>query len=78
MENVWVELRYGLGPGICICRADDPYLLQVFRRCAITRGNQKYEQSHGVDEVINLIDLFDTQKLKGLLDMVIPENQEEG
>lgn len=76
--KAWVELKYGvMGQGITICRSDSPYLLRVFRRCALQRAEQFANQSDGVDSIIHLHDDLEFKKLVKLLDELIPNNCNE-
>lgn len=73
--EVWVELKYGVkGQGITICRLDNPYLLRVFKRCALQRAEQFANQSYGVDPIIHLHDDLEFKKLDQLLDELIPDS----
>jgi hypothetical protein len=72
--TVWVELKYGMkGQGVTICKLDDPYLLMVFKRCALRRGERYAEESEGVDEVIHLQDQMELKRLEKVLNILIPE-----
>lgn len=77
MGQIWVELKYGIkGQGVSLCRLDTPYLLLVFKRCALGRAKQLAEESEGVDEIIHFQDQAELQKLQKLLDMLIPDKEE--
>ena len=72
--KVWLELRYGTqGQGITLCRLDTPYLLQVFKRCALMKANQLAEESQDIDDVIHFIDEIELTKLQRLLEDLIPD-----
>ena len=74
--QVWAELRYGVsGQGIALCKTDNPYLLRVFKRCALERASQLAEESDGVDAIIHLQDEAELERLKKLLAMLIPSNE---
>ncbi len=77
MEQIWVELRYGLGPGIPLCRTDNPYLLKVFKQCAIAKAEQRVAESEGVDEVIHYQDRAELERLGNILSLVIPDEEIE-
>ena len=73
MGQVWVELKYGIkGQGISLCRLDNPYLLLVFKRCALSRAKWLAEESEGVDEIIHFQDQAELERLEKLLDLLIP------
>jgi hypothetical protein len=76
--RVWVELKYGLkGHGITICKLDSPYLLQVFKRCALQRAEQFQDQSKGVDEIIHLHDELELRKIERLLEKLISNGEDK-
>ncbi len=73
MQNVWVELKYGIcGQGIPLCKLDDQYLLRVFKERALSRAAEFVEESGGIDNVINTQDRMELAKLTVLLGMIIP------
>ncbi len=74
--KVWVELKYGVkGQGITICRLDSPYLLSVFKRCALQKAEQFTLQSNGVDDVIHLHDELELGRLEKMLELLIPDSE---
>ena len=74
--KAWVELKYGVtGQGITICRSDSPYLLRVFKRCALQRAKQFANQSYEVDPIIHLHDDLELEKLEKLLGLLIPDSE---
>jgi hypothetical protein len=74
--QVWVELRYGVsGQGIALCKTDNPYLLKVFKRCALERASQLAVESDGIDAVIHIQDEAELERLEKLLAMLIPGSE---
>ena len=74
MGKVWCELKYGLeGQGVVLCKLDNPYLLKVFKGCALQQALRNIEESNGVDEVIHLQDRMELERLERLLNLLIPE-----
>lgn len=74
MSTVWAELRYGVkGQGVALCRLDNPYLLKVFRQCALSRAERLAHESEGIDEVIHAQDQLELERLKKILDLIIPD-----
>ncbi|MFC2027460.1 hypothetical protein ACFLU3_02110 [Chloroflexota bacterium] len=76
MDEVWVELRYGPGPGISLCRMSHPYLLMVFKQCAIAKAQERVAESLGVDEVIHYQDRAELERLDNILSLVIPDEED--
>ena len=77
--EVWIELKYGMrGQGITICRLDHPYLLSVFKRCALRRAEQFVSQSEGLDQIVHYHDELELGKLEKLLERLIPDNENGG
>jgi len=76
MNKVWVELRYGAGPGVSLCRVNNPYLLRVFKECALGKAKQLVEESAAIDEIIHLQDQAELERLEKILTVVIPNDDE--
>lgn len=75
--NVWAELKYGLkGHGITICKLDNPYLLRAFKRCAIQKAEEFSNQSDGADDIIHLHDEMELQRLRKLLEKLVPNGED--
>ena len=75
--EVWAELKYGIkGHEITICRLDTPYILRVFKRCALQRAEQFSNQSEKADEIIHLHDELELERLEKLLEKVIPIDED--
>lgn len=73
MQNVWVELKYGVcGQEIPLCKLDDQYLLSIFKERALSKAEEFVNESRGVDSVIHTQDKLELAKLRVLLGMLIP------
>ncbi|MBE9515077.1 MAG: hypothetical protein IMY79_02945 [Chloroflexi bacterium] len=76
MGQVWAELRYGVkGQGITLCRLDNPYLLRVFKQCALAKATQLAQESEAADEIIHFLDQIELEKLQALLELLIPGDE---
>ena len=75
--EVWAELKYGTkGHGITICKVDTPYILKVFKRCALQRAEQFSNQSEKADEIIHLHDELELERLRKLLEKLLPKGED--
>jgi len=80
VTNVWCELKYGdyeKGAGISICELDNPYLIRVFRNCALSRAQRWAEQSNGVDKVIHAHDLKELERLQEVFSLLMPDQDDD-
>ena len=74
MSKIWLELKYGQGKtGVTVCRLDNQRILRIVKRAALNRANNRLHESELLDPVIALMDRFDLEKLRTILDALIPE-----
>ena len=73
MSKTWLELRYGPPKAaITLFGLDDFALLRVFSRKALKEVRRKTEERRFIDPVLGVIDGLEAQKIKQVLDLVIP------
>ena len=73
MSKVWLELKYGEGrSSLTLWRLKDSQLLVAFKKKAIKDAERRVEESSALDEVVGIIDKFELEKLRSLLDLLIP------
>lgn len=73
MNRTWLELKYGTPKAaITLFRLDDPTLLRAFSQKALKEARWKAEESRFIDPVLGVIDGLEAQKIKRVLDLVIP------
>ena len=73
MSKVWLELKYGEGrTSLTLWRLKDSQLLVAFKKKAIKDAEWRAEESSAVDEVVGIIDKFELEKLRSLLNLLIP------
>ena len=73
MSKVWLELKYGEGKAsITIYRLVDNQLLHAFKRKALDQAEWNAKESRLIDPVMGLLDEFDANKLKAVLELLIP------
>ncbi|MCI2425823.1 hypothetical protein LM597_00100 [Candidatus Acetothermia bacterium] len=76
MGKVWLELKYGEGKaGITIYRLADNQLLRAFKRKALAQAEQKATVNEVIDPVVGLLDRFDANRLKAVLELLIPSDE---
>lgn len=74
MNKTWLELKYGQGAaGLTVCRLDNERVLRVFKRTALDRAEGRLHDSELLDPVVAVMDRFDLEKLRAVLDALIPE-----
>ncbi|MFW6116525.1 MAG: hypothetical protein ACOC6F_02250 [bacterium] len=79
MSKIWLELKYGQGAaGLTVCRLDNERLLRVFKQTALDRAEGRLHDSELIDPVVAIIDRFDLQKLRTVLDALIPDTTNSG
>lgn len=78
MSKIWLELKYGQGKaGFTVCRLDNQRLLRIAKKIALDRAEDRLHESELLDPVVALMDRFDLEKLKSVLDALIPEMTNE-
>jgi len=76
MSKVWLELKYGEGKAaITIYRLVDNQLLRAFKRKALDQTEWNVKESQVIDPVVGLIDQFEADKLKAVLELLIPSDK---
>jgi hypothetical protein len=76
MSKVWLELKYGDSKGaITIYRLIDNQLLRAFKRKSLAKAGWDAAVSEIADPVIGLLDRFDVDKLKAVLELLIPSDE---
>jgi len=74
MSKIWLELKYGQGrAGLTLCRLDNERLLRIVKRTALDEAQGRLHDSELIDPVIATMDRFDLQKLRTVLDALIPD-----
>ena len=77
MSKIWLELKYGEGKAaITIYRLVDNQLLRAFKLKALDHTEWNAKESRVVDPVVGLLDQFDANKLKAVLELLIPSDRE--
>jgi len=76
MSKVWLELKYGEGKAaITIYRLIDNQLLRAFKRKALDQAEWNVKESRVIDPVVGLLDQFEADKLKAVLELLIPSDE---
>jgi hypothetical protein len=77
MSKIWVELRYGVMPhGTLLSLTDNPRLLVLTKREILGRLKTRLAEVVGADEILELIDRSELDRLQKVLDMLIPPELE--
>lgn len=76
MSKIWLELKYGEGKAaITIYRLTDKQLLLAFKRKALAESEWDAKESNLIDPVVGLLDQFNANKLKAVLEVLIPSGK---
>jgi len=73
----WVELRYGWGlKGITIGQTASLELLKQAKEILLSEAERRAEVSQKVDSILGFIEEKELEKLRQILEVVIPSNGE--
>ena len=73
----WVELRYGWEPkGIPIAQTASSELLKLAKEILLSEAERRAEVSQKVDPILGFIEEQELEKLRQILERVIPNNGE--
>jgi hypothetical protein len=79
MSKVWLELKYGEGKaGITIYRLADNQLLRAFKQKALDKAERNAAESQIFDPVVGLLNQFEANKLRAVLELLIPPDRGRG
>lgn len=71
----WIELRYGWGlKGIPIAQTVSSELLKQVKETLLTEAERRAESSRKVDSVLGFIEEQELEKLRRILEVIIPSN----
>ena len=78
MTKVWLELKYGNPDkgGALLCNIQDKALLRQAKTKILRDAEMRARISELTDEVLGVLDRGDYEKLKRLLDLLIPDKGE--
>jgi len=79
MTEVWLELRYGNinKGGALLCTIRDKALIRQTKTIILHDADIKAKISELENEVLGILDKADYEKLKKLLDFLIPDKEKE-
>ena len=73
----WLELRYGWGlKGIPIAQTASSELLKQVKEILLSEAERRAEVSQKVDPILGFIEEQELEKLRRILEVVIPGNSE--
>lgn len=78
MAKVWIELRYDYGSGeMPLAVIDSPTFLRATRFYLLRAQEALVRKARGLDLVLGFLEGVELERLRGVLDLLIPEDAED-
>lgn len=78
MTGIWLEMKYGRPDrdGALLCRIHNDFLLRLAKAKILKDAYDRAMISESTDAILGILDRGDYEKLRKLLDFLVPEEAE--